>query len=323
MLIIVAVAASVIFSLTHGKAASIPLSNKATSLRILYQNNLNSTDDVNHVPVLLLDPVEQRNAQAACATIGEDLLDSNLIKSHLSDFEKSFAYLSYSGHRFDRYYIRNAVLWTHGARGKFSIMPHAFRESFSSYPVLCTGTQGGQTANSSNAVVIRSRANTYSGFRNQKAFNFLGIPFADTPDRFTYAKPYSGYRQTISAVDYKPQCAQATSGSEDCLYLNVFSSYLPRESSTASLRPVLFWIHGGGFTGGNGATDGSNLASREDIVFVSIQYRLSTLGFLAIPGTDITGNYGIADQILALEVRQTRHCRATANHIAVGTRKHC
>lgn len=67
----------------------------------------------------------------------------------------------------------------------------------------------------------------------------------------------------------------------------------------------MFWIHGGGFTGGTGAdplTDGGNLASREDLVVVTFNYRLSTLGFLAIPGTDITGNYGISDQILALEV---------------------
>lgn len=67
----------------------------------------------------------------------------------------------------------------------------------------------------------------------------------------------------------------------------------------------MFWIHGGGFTGGSGAdsgSDGGNLASREDIVVVNINYRLSTLGFLAIPGTNVTGNYGIADQINALDV---------------------
>lgn len=65
----------------------------------------------------------------------------------------------------------------------------------------------------------------------------------------------------------------------------------------------MFWIHGGGYTGGAGSeNDGGNLASREDIVVVTINYRLSTLGFLAIPGTEIKGNFGIADQILALEV---------------------
>jgi carboxylesterase type B len=68
----------------------------------------------------------------------------------------------------------------------------------------------------------------------------------------------------------------------------------------------MFWIHGGGFTGGSGGDagmDGGNLATREDILLVSINYRLSTLGFLAVPDTPIAGNFGIADQILALEVR--------------------
>ena len=67
----------------------------------------------------------------------------------------------------------------------------------------------------------------------------------------------------------------------------------------------MFWIHGGGFFGGTGAdlgSDGGQLASREDIVVVTINYRLSTLGFLAVPGTNITGNYGIADQETALQV---------------------
>jgi carboxylesterase type B len=67
----------------------------------------------------------------------------------------------------------------------------------------------------------------------------------------------------------------------------------------------MFWIHGGGFTGGSGPdplSDGGNLASREDIVVVNINYRLSTLGFLAIPGTNVAGDYDISDQITALEV---------------------
>jgi len=45
------------------------------------------------------------------------------------------------------------------------------------------------------------------------------------------------------------------------------------------------------------------MASREDIVTVSINYRLSTLGFFAVPGTELTGNWGIGDQIIALDVR--------------------
>jgi carboxylesterase type B len=57
-----------------------------------------------------------------------------------------------------------------------------------------------------------------------------------------------------------------------------------------------------GGTGNDAGSDGGNLASREDIVVVNINYRLSTLGFFAVPGTNITGNYGIGDQVNALKV---------------------
>jgi carboxylesterase type B len=123
--------------------------------------------------------------------------------------------------------------------------------------------------------------------------------------RFTYPSLYSKKGQTLQATAYGPQCAQGGSGSEDCLFLNIQTPYVPKQGSSAHLRPVMFWIHGGGFTGGTGAdpaSDGGNLASREDIVVVTINYRLSTLGFFAVPGTDIKGNFGIADQILALKV---------------------
>jgi carboxylesterase type B len=67
----------------------------------------------------------------------------------------------------------------------------------------------------------------------------------------------------------------------------------------------MLWIHGGGFTGGQGSDttfDGGNLASRGDVVVVTINYRLSTLGFLALGNnTAVKGNYGIADQIVALD----------------------
>lgn len=70
----------------------------------------------------------------------------------------------------------------------------------------------------------------------------------------------------------------------------------------------MFWIHGGAFTGGtaNDATmDGGGLTSRGDVVLVNINYRLSTLGFLALDDGVTKGNYGLGDQIVALDwVRQ-------------------
>lgn len=66
----------------------------------------------------------------------------------------------------------------------------------------------------------------------------------------------------------------------------------------------MFWIHGGAFTGGSGSDstfDGGPMASRGDVVLVTINYRLSTLGFLALDDGKTNGNFGIADQITALE----------------------
>jgi len=66
----------------------------------------------------------------------------------------------------------------------------------------------------------------------------------------------------------------------------------------------MVWIHGGGFTSGTASDptfDGGNMASRGDVVVVTINYRLGTLGFLALNGTSITGNYGLVDQLTALE----------------------
>jgi len=86
--------------------------------------------------------------------------------------------------------------------------------------------------------------------------------------------------------------------------LNIQTPYIPKQGDTSNLRPVIFWIHGGGFTGGSGVdplSDCGHLAPREHIVVVNINYRLSKLGFLVILGTNITGNYGIADQITDLE----------------------
>ncbi len=137
----------------------------------------------------------------------------------------------------------------------------------------------------------------------------MGIPYANPLSRFEYSSVYSKKGQTINAQSYGANCAQPwDTGVEDCLFLNIQTPYLPSTAHPKkSLKPVLFTIHGGGFTGGNGGIgfDAGNLVSREDIVAVSINYRLSTLGFLAIPGTNIKGNFGIGDQVTALRwVRQ-------------------
>jgi para-nitrobenzyl esterase len=70
---------------------------------------------------------------------------------------------------------------------------------------------------------------------------------------------------------------------ENCLFLNV---YTPPRAAGRPL-PVMVWIHGGGFTGGAGRIyDGAMLAAREHVIVVTINYRLSAFGFLALPSLD-------------------------------------
>jgi para-nitrobenzyl esterase len=87
--------------------------------------------------------------------------------------------------------------------------------------------------------------------------------------------------------------------SEDCLYLNVFSP-----AGNATDLPVMVFIHGGAFIGGSGgdvlyaSSWGSALAKTENVVLVTINYRLGCFGFMRLEGADL--NCGLHDQIAAL-----------------------
>lgn len=146
---------------------------------------------------------------------------------------------------------------------------------------------------------------------------FKGIPYARPPVghlRWKPPRPADSWRGIRDASSFGASCIQPPlprqnlyrdipeSMSEDCLTLNVWA---PRSARNA---PVIFWIHGGGLTIGGSAEpiyDGANFA-RQGVVFVSINYRLGVLGWLALPALSaespehISGNYGLLDQIQAL-----------------------
>ncbi|XP_051030262.1 acylcarnitine hydrolase-like [Phodopus roborovskii] len=153
---------------------------------------------------------------------------------------------------------------------------------------------------------------------------FLGIPFAKPPlGKLRFAppeapEPWSGVRDGTS---YPPRCLQNSetenvkslammklsvtpiSTSEDCLYLNI---YTPAHALEGSNLPVMVWIHGGGLvTGMASVYNGSMLAALEDVVVVTIQYRLGILGFFSTGDQHARGNWGYLDQVAALRwVRQ-------------------
>lgn len=88
-------------------------------------------------------------------------------------------------------------------------------------------------------------------------------------------------------------------GSEDCLYLNV---YTPEQADPSSPLPVMVWVHGGGFYKGCGnyAHYGPDFIIEKNVVFVSINYRFAVLGFLCANTPGVPGNAGLKDQVLAL-----------------------
>jgi len=140
-------------------------------------------------------------------------------------------------------------------------------------------------------------------------YAFRGLPYAAAPIgdlRWRAPEPPAAWNDIRDAIQFAPSCPQLSStmtvvGDEDCLYLNVSTPTLRRDAD----RPVLVWIHGGGWTQGAGRDyDPAKLAA-EGIVVVTINYRLGALGFLAhpalasVPGGP-SGNYGHMDQQAAL-----------------------
>ena len=161
--------------------------------------------------------------------------------------------------------------------------------------------------------------NTYSGkvkgFVEDDVCKFYGIPYARPPiNELRWREPQEvNWSDTINCDKFGPICHQVPNMpflyrkgycmSEDCLYLNIWTS------SLESKKPVIFWIHGGGFMRGAGSLpmyDGTSYAE-SDVVVVSINYRIGVFGFLAHPllsqesEKHVSGNYGLLDQIFALK----------------------
>ncbi|XP_077842164.1 liver carboxylesterase 1 isoform X2 [Macaca mulatta] len=149
---------------------------------------------------------------------------------------------------------------------------------------------------------------------------FLGIPFAKPPLgplRFTPPQPAEPWSFVKNATSYPPMCSQdAVAGqvlselftnrkeniplklSEDCLYLNI---YTPADLTKKNRLPVMVWIHGGGLMVGAASTyDGLALAAHENVVVVTIQYRLGIWGFFSTGDEHSRGNWGHLDQLAAL-----------------------
>jgi len=176
----------------------------------------------------------------------------------------------------------------------------------------------GGPALAQSSATVTAPAGTVQGSVQGDIRVFRGIPYAAPPVgpmRWKAPAPVQVWQGVRQATEFGPACVQPHSKapsiyanppekmSEDCLTLNIWA---PKD---AQKLPVFVWIHGGALVSGYShepTYDGARIAGKQAVV-VSINYRLGILGYLAHPGLSaespegISGNYGLLDQIAALE----------------------
>jgi para-nitrobenzyl esterase len=185
----------------------------------------------------------------------------------------------------------------------------------------------GTAALAASPDTVRIDSGTLHGSVSGAIASFKGVPYAEPPvGALRWAPPHKAtpWSTPKEAVAFGPSCPQgppvtsllagATSGptSEDCLTLNVWTPVGATASGNGA--PVMVWLHGGGNQQGGSAVpyyDGKSFA-RDGVVLITVNYRLGPLGFFAHPalvkaaqdkanGGDPVGNYGLMDQIAALQ----------------------
>jgi len=145
--------------------------------------------------------------------------------------------------------------------------------------------------------------------------SFKGIPYARPPIgalRLQSPERHPGWSGVRDASEHGNRCLQVRrgvlGGSEDCLFVNVYTRRAGQmRRSSFSALPVMVFIHGGFFSTGSGDADkagtpaGPHYFMDEAVVLVTLNYRLSALGFLSTGDSSAPGNYGLLDQRLALQ----------------------
>ncbi len=175
----------------------------------------------------------------------------------------------------------------------------------------------------SQEAIVMTSFGAVKGNLFSNGYEFLGIPFASPPVGEARWKPPINpetWNSPLLTQSFKPACPQklyeqgdttyTLLGDEDCLYLNIWTP-----DTVIADHAVMVFIHGGGNQQGSAGQlsmgtllyDGKNLAARGNVVVVTLQYRLGALGYLVHPGLETenaentSGNYGVMDQILALQ----------------------
>ncbi|KAL2126128.1 hypothetical protein VTI74DRAFT_1639 [Chaetomium olivicolor] len=286
-------------------------------LTILSRNNLDGAVNDGSAAILVNQPGPFDAGYDSCKLLGEAPWSPETadFKTALS---YSLAYQEYQGIAPKRqlYWIARAKSGDASCRAIEASGKTYHVDCRKKLPTLCTQGAPISTSSSDNTsaawqVQQYVGKKLLTGYRDYHVWKFMGIRYADTPERFTYSKVASFEDSgEADATTTGADCAQPDwiiqgGRSEDCLFANVWTPYIPRLGDKMSkMKPVMLWIYGGAWMWGSGKipyTDGTNLASRGDVVVVSINYRLGSLGFLNFNDGVHNGNYGISDMISALE----------------------
>ncbi|MBC31821.1 MAG: carboxylesterase [Muricauda sp.] len=179
--------------------------------------------------------------------------------------------------------------------------------------------QNGRNISHESPPKVKTESGIVQGSSENGVDSFKGIPFAAPPVgeyRWRPPQPVTPWEGVRDASQYGPNCAQSGWGgapgtivegsSEDCLYLNLWK---PSSASENAQLPVMVWIHGGGFVGGSGSGPGiaGTQFAGQDVILVTINYRLGRLGHFAFPALSAEhpeepkGSYAYMDQIAALK----------------------
>ena len=188
--------------------------------------------------------------------------------------------------------------------------------------LACTAVASAQVFDSSTEKTkAQTKYGQVAGYIDQGVYTYKGIPYAQA-ERFMPAREPNVWQGVRSCRHWGPVCPQARNNgwrndetaffyqwndgyqSEDCLRLNIWTKGL----NDGKKRPVLFWLHGGGYTSGNGQEhpgyDGRNLAAKGDVVVVTINHRLNVLGYLDLSAFGEkykeSANVGMTDIVAAL-----------------------
>lgn len=163
--------------------------------------------------------------------------------------------------------------------------------------------------------VVATGAGRVRGRDDGSVTSFLGVPFAEVPTgvrRWAPPVPRTPWPDIRDADVFGPACWQPSGGpldglvpgmgsphqGDDCLSVNVWTP-----ATDGGRRPVMVWVHGGAFSLGAGSLpvyDGTRLAAEQDVVVVTLNYRLGALGFLVLDDRSCTPNVGLLDQVEAL-----------------------